>query len=76
MGNNIQLQSFDGCDSVETDSPINITLVEQGDKCSPFGVSILFSGFRPAAGSAGSPELGYTGLLRPSASNSKAEVQP
>jgi len=26
QGNKIQLQSFDGCDSVETDSPINITL--------------------------------------------------
>jgi hypothetical protein len=31
-GNKIQLQSFGGCDSVETDSPINITLVEQGKK--------------------------------------------
>jgi hypothetical protein len=31
-GNKIQLQSFGGCDSVETDSPINITLVEQGER--------------------------------------------
>jgi hypothetical protein len=74
-GNSIQLQSFGGCDSVETDSPINITLVEQGDKCSPLGVSILFRASVRLPGIAGGRALGYTGVLRSSASRSKAEAQ-
>ena len=35
LGNKIQLQSFDGCDSVETDSPIEHHPGRTGEECSP-----------------------------------------
>jgi hypothetical protein len=37
LGNKIQLQSSDGCDSVELILPSNITLVEQGKNAHPSG---------------------------------------
>jgi hypothetical protein len=43
QGNKIQLQSFGGCDSVETDSPIEHHPGRTGKECSPLGVSISIS---------------------------------
>src|SRR5438874_9197570 len=55
LGNKIQLPSFDGCDSVETDSPIEHHPGRTGEiECSPFGVSISVLDQGPGAGASGS----------------------